>query len=71
MGHSPSSARHAHEQALYIQADSEADAQTLLADHATNPQPQDIRRLFAKWRATAYSKDDGKERFEKLQEKVV
>ena len=50
LGHSPSSARHAHEQALYIQAESEAEAQLCLADCAHNPLIQDICRLFIKWR---------------------
>ena len=70
IGHSASSARHAHQQALYIQADTEADAQKKLADHAQNPLIQDICRLFTKWREANYGKDDGKDLFEKLQEKV-
>jgi len=69
IGHSPSSARHAREQALYIQAESEAEAQFRLADHAHNPLIQDICRLFIKWREAPYGKDNG-EGFEKLQEKV-
>lgn len=70
MGHSASSARHAHQQALYIQADSEAEAQRKLADRAQNPLIQDICRLFTKWREANYGTDDGKDLFEKLQEKV-
>jgi len=45
LGHSPSSV---HEQALYVQAESEVEAQ-LLADHAHNPLIQDIRWI-TKWR---------------------
>ena len=37
VGHSPSSARHVHKQALYIQAESETDTQLSLADRAHNP----------------------------------
>ncbi len=69
-GHSPSSARHAHEQALYLQATSEMNAQKILADRANNPLLQDICRLFTKWRELNYGKDDGKELFQQLQEKV-
>ena len=70
IGHSASSARHAHQQALYIQADTEADAQKKLAGRAQKPLIQDICRLFIKWREANYGKDDGKDLFEKLQEKV-
>ena len=70
MGHSPSSARHAHQQTLYMQADTEADAQSRLADRCHNPLVQDICRLFTKWRETNYGKDDGEELFQKLQDKV-
>ena len=70
VGHSPSSARHVCEQALYIQAESETDAQLSLADRAHNPMVQDICRLFIKWKEASYGKDDGKELFQKLQEHV-
>ena len=70
IGHSPSSARHAREQALYIQAESEAEAQLRLADRAHNPLIQDICRLFIKWREATYGKDNGEGVFAKLQEKV-
>ena len=70
VGHSPSSARHVREQALYIQAESEADAQLSLADRGHNPMVQDICRLFIKWKEATYGKDDGKELFQRLQERV-
>ena len=70
VGHSPSSARHVREQALYIQAESETDAQLSLADRAHNPMVQDICRLFIKWKEASYGNDDGKELFQKLQEHV-
>jgi len=69
-GHSPSSARHAHEQTLYLESNTEMDAQETLADRAKNPLLSDICRLFTKWRETNYGADDGKELFEKLQEKI-
>lgn len=70
MGHSASSARHAHEHALYMEANSEADSQTRMADRAQNPLLQDICRLFRHWRENVYGADDGKNVFDKLQEKV-
>ena len=70
MGHSASSARHAHEQAVYMEANSEADAQTQMGDRAKNPLLQDICRLFRNWRENVYGEDDGKELFVKLQGKV-
>ena len=60
MGHSASSARHAHEQAVYMEANSEADAQIQMADGAKNPLLQDICRLFRYWRENVYGEDDGK-----------
>ena len=60
MGHSASSARHAHEQAVYMEANSEADAQTQTADRAKNPLLQDICRLFRNWRENVYGEDDDK-----------
>ena len=60
MDHSPSSARHAHEQAVYMEANSEANAQNKMADRAQIPLLQDICRLFRNWRENVYGEDDGK-----------
>ena len=68
MGHSASSARHAHEQRLLHEA--EMDKQVMLADRAQNPNPQDVYRLYDKWRLGSYGSDNGKDLFEKLQEAV-
>ena len=66
MGHSASSARHAHEQKLLYET--ETKKQLILADRAKNPNPQDICRLYNKWRLGSYGKDNGKGLFQKLQE---
>ncbi len=58
MGHSASSARYAHEQKLLCEA--ELDNQVALADRSVNPNPQDICRLYDKWRFSSYGEDNGK-----------
>ena len=68
MGHNASSARHAHEQQLLYEA--EVNNQAMLADQAQNPNPQDIYRLYNKWRLGSYGNDNGKGLFEKLQQAV-
>ncbi len=68
MGHSASSARHAHEQKLLYET--EESKQVTLADRAKNPNPQDVCRLYNKWRLGSYGDDNGKGLFEKLQEAV-
>ena len=70
MGHSASAAWHAHEQALYMEANREADAQTRMAGLAQNPLLQDICRLFLCWRDNVYGGDEGKDLFDSLQGKV-
>ena len=57
LGHSASSAHHAHEQAVYMEANSEADAQNQMADRAQNPLLQDICGLFCIWRENINGKD--------------
>ena len=68
MGHNASSARHAHEQQLLYEA--EVNKQVMLADRAQNPNPQDVYRLYDKWRLNIYGNDNGKGLFEKLQQAV-
>lgn len=70
MGHNAASARHAHEQQLFIEAASLTDQQTMLADRALNHNPQDICRLDSKWRLGNYGSDSGKDLFQKLQENL-
>ena len=53
-----------------MEANSEAEAQTRMADRAINPLLQDICRLFRHWRENVYGGDDGRDLFERLQEKV-
>ena len=69
-GHSSSSAWHTHEQMLILNAESEAQKQTLLADRATNPNVQDICRLFIGWRKHHYGVEDVIQMFTKLQSVV-
>ena len=70
MGHNASSARHAHEQQLIVQAESPEDQQSILADRAQNPNPQDMFRLYDKWRVGTYGEENGKTMIQKLQEAV-
>lgn len=69
-GHCASSARHTHEQILILNSETDADKQTVLADRATNPNVQDICRLFVEWRKKNYGEDDGKQMIAKLQHEV-
>ena len=48
-GHCAASARHTHEQMLILNSDTNVEKQTLLADRASNPNVQDICRLFVEW----------------------
>ena len=70
MGHNASSARHAYEQELPLHQESDTGIQAMLADRAINPNPQDICRLYDKWRKGTYGNDNGKGLFEKLQEDI-
>jgi hypothetical protein len=69
-GHCASSARHTYEQMLMLNAESDAQKQTALADRSCNPNVQDICRLFVEWRKKNYGPEDGKQMFEKLQYQV-
>ena len=42
----------------------------MLVDRATNPNIQDICRLFIEWRKRNYGQEDGKQMFERLQDEV-
>ena len=70
MGHNASSARHALEQQLIAEAELPEDQQSILADRAQNPNPQDMFRLYDKWRVGAYGEENGKSMIQKLQEAV-
>ena len=70
MGHNASSARHALEQQLIAEAESPEGQQSILADRAQNPNPQDMFRLYDKWRVGAYGEENGKSMIQKLQEAV-
>ena len=68
IGHNASSARHAHEQKLLYEADT--DTQVILADRAQNPNLQDVCRLYDRWRIGNYGDYNGQGLFEKLQQTV-
>ena len=70
MGHNASSARHALEQQLIAEAELPEDQQSILADRAQHPNPQDMFRLYDKWRVGAYGEENGKSMIQKLQEAV-
>ena len=65
MGHNASSARHAHEQQLLVEAESPEDQQSILADRAQNPNPQNMFRLYDKWRVGTYGEENGKSMIQK------
>lgn len=69
-GHCAASARHAHEQMLILNSNSDAEKQLALADRAGNPNIQDICRLFVEWHTKNYGKEDGAEMFRRLQHEV-
>ena len=71
IGHSASTARHVHEQQLMNHAETEADMQLVLADRLKNPLVHDVCRLYRKWQESTYRKDDGRELFESLQDRVT
>ena len=56
--HSAASARHQHEFDLQLSADA-ALVEKLLADRATNPNVQDVSRLFQAWRFLQHGSDHG------------
>lgn len=66
-GHSAASARHQHEFHLQLSADA-AVVEKLLADRATNPNVQDVSRLFQAWRFQQHGSDHGADMFDRLEE---
>ena len=69
-GHCASSARHAYEQMLLLNTETDGEKQTVLADRAINPNVQDICRLFMEWRKNNYGEENGQAMFERLQHEV-
>ena len=69
-GHCAASARHTHEQMLILNSDTNVEKQTLLANRASNPNVQDICRLFVEWQKQHYAMEDGTAMFSKLQAMV-
>ena len=67
-GHSAASARHAYETKLMIEGD---DVMHQLADRATNPNPQDVSRLYNKWRKERLGPENGEEMFKAVDEFVA
>ena len=69
-GHSAASARHQHKFYLQLFADA-ALVEKLLADRATNPNVQDVSRLFQAWRFQQPGSDHGTDMFDRLKEEVA
>jgi len=69
-GHSAASARHEHELHLQLSADSTL-AEKLIADRATNPNVQDVSRLFKAWRFQQHGSEHGADMFNCLEEVEV
>ncbi len=67
-GHSAASARHAYETRAMLEADD--DIMQQLADRAMNPNPQDVSRLYNKWREENLGPENGKEMFDRLDKLV-
>ena len=70
MEHSVASARHEHELRLQLSSSESFLAETLLADRATNPNVQDVSRLFAAWRMQQHGPDSGQDMFDRLEKEV-
>ena len=66
-GHSAASARHAYETKVMIEGD---DITHQLADRSTNPSPQDVSRLYNKWREQHLGPENGEDMFKALNEFV-
>ena len=69
-GNSAYSARHEYVRYLQLEHDGKTDIQRLLADRSTNPNVQDVQRLFRKWRQSTVGAENGKAMFEKLEDEV-
>ena len=67
-GHSAASAWHAYETKLMIDGD---DIVHQLVDHAINPSPQDVSRLYDKWREVHLGPENGEDMFKALNEFVA
>ena len=67
-GHSAASAWHAYETKLMIEGD---DIVHQLADRAINPSPQDVSRLYDKWREMHLGPENGEDMFKALNEFVA
>ena len=68
-GHSAASARHEHELRLQLSTDS-VDIERVLADRATNPNVQDVSRMFDAWRFQQHGSEGGISMFDRLEREV-
>ena len=68
-GHSAATARHHHELNLLLSLPKD-EIEPALADRSINPQPNDVFRLFLKWRETQHGPANGDKMFECLEAEV-
>ena len=68
-GHSAATARHTYETRMLLEADEEEEM-VILGDRALNPNPQDVSRLYDKWRTKELGPENGCEMFKKLDEMI-
>ena len=67
-GHSAASAWHSYETKLMIE--NEENKMEMLADRSINPSPQDVSRLFDKWREEQLGPENGPKMFDMLDDYV-
>ena len=68
-GHSAATARHEYTSQLQLKHDSH-NVEHVLADRSTNPNCQDIQRLFREWRDKYVGPENGEVMFDQLSQEV-
>ena len=68
-GHSAATARHHHDLNLLVSLPKD-EIEPALADRSINPQPNDVSRLFQKWRETQHGPGNGDKMFTRLEAEV-
>ena len=69
-GHSAASVRHQHSLHLQLSGDAVL-VENLLADRSTNPNVQDVSRLFQAWQFQQHGSDHGADMFDHLEQEVA
>ena len=68
-GHSAASARHEHELRLQLSTDP-VSIERVLADRSTNPNVQDVSRMFDAWQFQQHGSEGGVSMFDHLEREV-